>query len=167
VAPAALRKSGTTLKLGEAATIQVNNAGNKWIGSLKVTALEKAPASDLKDLGVRADAGSVYYLRYDVTYVSGTTKFPPAGDNISWTRLHPLGAAGQSLSKVNNPDFKKCSPIAYKKDGHMDFDKAKLTLGDTTTNMCSAFLIDKDTVTQVVHTFLDTAEKADQTTDKA
>lgn len=160
---ATLTKAGTTLKIGEVANVQIEYAGSKWVGGLKVTALEKAPASDLKELGVRDDAGSVYYLRYDVTYLAGTTKYPPTGSNISWTRLHPLATQGARLSLINISRFKKCTTIVYKDGGGIDREKEELAVGETATNMCLPFVVDKGALAQVVHNFYDLDKKEDQT----
>jgi hypothetical protein len=161
-ASATLTKSGTTLKFGNAATVLVEKGHDEWTGSVKVTALEKAPASDFKALGVRDDVGSVYYLRYDVTYVAGKTQFEPEGGDLSSQRLHPIVAQGQRLSLLSISSFKKCTTLVYKDDGGIDHDKAQLTVGETATNMCVPFVVDKGTVTQVVHTFYDDVKKADQ-----
>jgi hypothetical protein len=160
---ATLTKPGTTLKFGEAANVKVDFAGSEWTGGLKVTGLEKAPAADYKELGVREDSGTVYYLRYDVTYLAGATKFPPEGSNVSWTDLHPVSTTGARLSLINVMGFKKCTTGVYADDGGVDTDKARLKIGETATNMCLPFTVDKGTVTQVVHSFWDLDKKADQT----
>jgi hypothetical protein len=161
--PATLTKSGTTLKLGEAANVPVEFAGSTWTGGLKITALEKAPAADYKELGVRDDAGTIYYLRYNLTYLAGATKFAPQGSDLSWTRLHPVSAEGAQVSLINIMRFKKCTTVVYKDGGGIDTAKAELKIGETATNMCLPFTVDKGTVTQVVHTFYDLDKKADQT----
>lgn len=161
---AALTPGGTTLAFGGVANVEIGGGKTHWVGGIKVTALEKAPAADFKDLGVRDDVGTVYYLRYDVTYLSGTTTNPPNGGDVSWVRLHPLGAQGQRMSLVNSPSFKKCTTIVYKDGGGIDHAKEDLTVGETATNMCIPFVVDKGTVTQVVHTIYDDVKKKDVTT---
>lgn len=155
----ALAKSGTH-KFGEAATVKVSSKGG-WVGALKVTALEKAPTSDYKELGIREDAGSVYYLRYDVTYLSGTTKYPPEGYDVSASRLTPLTTQGQRLSLSNQSGFKKCTTNVFKADGTTDRDKRELKLGETASNMCNIYLLDKGAASQVLYSEYDLDTKVD------
>jgi hypothetical protein len=156
---ATLAKSGTH-KFGETANVKLTSKGG-WIGALKVTALEKAPTSDYKELGVRDDAGSVYYLRYDITYVSGKTSSPPEGSDLNWSKLTPLATQDQRLQLSNTSRFKKCTVNVYKADGTTDRDKRELKLGDTATNMCNIFLLDKGTVSQVLYNNYDLDTKED------
>ncbi len=140
-----LTKPGTTLKFGQSANVKVDYAGSTWIGGIKVTALEKAPKSDYKELGVRSDAGNVYYLRYDVTYLAGKTKYPPDGGQVSWTDLHPKFGSNQKLQLINNPGFDKCTTVVH------DNDEEELEQGETAKNMCHPFLVNKGKLTQVIH----------------
>jgi len=142
------------------ANVEAGYGSDKWIGGVKVTSLEKAPASDYKALGIRDDAGTVYYLRFDVTHVSGTTTYPPNGSEVS--HLKPLFTQGQRVSSINVMHYPKCTTFVYKADGTMDSDKQKLEIGETATNMCQPFVVDKGTLTQVVHTFYDVKKNEDQ-----
>lgn len=156
---ATLAKSGTH-KFGETANVKLTSKGG-WIGALKVTALEKAPRSDYKELGVRDDVGSVYYLRYDITYISGKTSLPPEGSDLNWSKLTPLTTQDQRLELSNTSRFKKCTMMVKKADGTTDRDKTELELGETATNMCSIFLLDKGTVSQVLYSDFDLDTKED------
>lgn len=109
---ATLAKSGNH-KFGEVANVKFSSKGG-WIGALKVTALEKAPTSDYKELGVRDDAGGVYYLRYDITYISGKTTFPPEGYDLSATRLTP-GSEGPNPALTELTDRSSGSQACRRK----------------------------------------------------
>lgn len=145
---ATLAKSGIH-KFGETVNVKVSAKGG-WVGALKVKALEKASVSDYKELGVRDDAGSVYYLRYDVTYIAGKTKYPPEGSDLDGAKLTPLATRDQGLQLTNGmQSFKKCTVMVKKADGTTDREKTELELGETATDMCTIFVLEKGTVSQV------------------
>ena len=134
------------------ANVEIGLQG-KWIGGLKVMSLKEAPASEYKKYGVRADAGKLYYLRYNVTHVSGKTKITPTGFDVR--DLKPLTAQGQKLSSIAGMQWSKCSTHAFAANGDRDQDAENIEIGQTATNMCQPFLVDKGTLTQVVHKVYD------------
>jgi len=141
---ATLTQAGTNLKFGQVANVEAGSGSDKWIAGLKVTALEKAPRSDYKEMGMRDDAGIVYYMRYDVTRLTGTMKSPPDANEAS--KAKPLFAEGQKVSRAVLIGYSKCATSGGKRT---------LEIGETATNKCETYVVDKGTLTQVTHSFFD------------
>ncbi|MEU3574523.1 hypothetical protein AB0E96_39880, partial [Kitasatospora sp. NPDC036755] len=101
-APAA----GTTLKLGEAATIPFSSGSTKGTIALAVTSIEKGDPADLAslNLGDKAKGLVPYYVHYSVTNAGGT--------DLSYTSVNHMkglladGTEAQELMVIGS--FPKC-----------------------------------------------------------
>ncbi|MFJ6621084.1 hypothetical protein ACIQOW_26345 [Kitasatospora sp. NPDC091335] len=108
-APAA----GTTLKLGEAATIPFSSGSTKGTIALAVTSIEKGDPADLADLklGDKAKGLVPYYIHYKITNAGGT--------DLSYTSVSHMkglladGTEAQELTVIGS--FAKCKSASLPK----------------------------------------------------
>ena len=66
-----------------------------------------------------------------------------------------MTAQGQRLTSIIGMAASPCSTFVYKANGDEDLNAEKLEIGETATNMCVPYMVDKGTLTQVVYKFYD------------
>ncbi|GAA4982552.1 hypothetical protein GCM10023205_60040 [Yinghuangia aomiensis] len=134
-------KPGTTLKIGEAATIDFQSGSTKGTVTMTVTSIDAGSPADLSSLKMTG-SGSIsgltpYYIKYTITN-AGTTDL----SYTSATNMHglmPDGGMAQPLI-LFGADFPKCTdktaPTAFTKG--KSFDTCVIALAPSSSKVAGA-----------------------------